>query len=87
VENAWNIPINYADSAKRINAKFKNLRRGLKLWAKNIPCIKNLIAKVNEIIDLLDIMEEWRDLTTEEWNLRYILKSHVLKLLHDGPCA
>jgi hypothetical protein len=83
VENAWNIPINYPDSAKRINAKLKNLRRGLKLWAKNIPCIKNLIAKVNETIDLLDIMEEWRDLTTEEWNLRDILKSHVLKLLHN----
>jgi hypothetical protein len=26
VQNAWNIPVNYSDSAKKINAKFKNLR-------------------------------------------------------------
>jgi hypothetical protein len=83
VENAWNIPINYPDSAKKINAKLKNLRRGLKLWAQKIPCIKDLIAKVNETIDLLDTLEEWRSLSTEEWNLRNILKSHVLKLLHN----
>jgi hypothetical protein len=83
VENAWNIHVNYPDSAKKINGKFKNLRRGLKLWAQKIPCIKSLIAKVNETIDLLDIMEEWRNLTTEEWNLRDILNPHVLKLLHN----
>jgi hypothetical protein len=83
VQNAWNIPVNYPDSAKKINAKLKNLRRGLKLWAQKIPCIKDLIAKVNETIDLLDTLEEWRSLTTEERNLRDILKSHVLKLLHN----
>jgi hypothetical protein len=83
VENALNIPVNYSDSAKRINAKFKNLRRGLKLWAQKIPCIKEPIAKVNETIDMLDTFEEWRSLTIEEWNLRDILKSHVLMLLHN----
>jgi hypothetical protein len=45
--------------------------------------MKDLIAKVNETIELLDIIEEWRNLTTEEWNLRDILKSHVLQLLHN----
>jgi hypothetical protein len=83
LENAWNIPVNYSDSAKRINAKFKNQRRGLKLRAQKIPCIKDLIAKVNETIDMLDTFEEWRSLTVEEWNLRDILKSHVLMLLHN----
>jgi hypothetical protein len=83
VQNAWNIPVNYSDNAKRLNGKFKNLRRGLKLWAKNFPCLKQIIGKVNDIIELLDITEEFRPLFLEESNLRDILKSHLLKLLHN----
>jgi hypothetical protein len=40
VQSIWNIPVGFTDSAKRINAKFKNLRRGLKFWAKNLRCLK-----------------------------------------------
>jgi hypothetical protein len=40
VQNIWNIPIGFTDSAKKINAKLKNLRRGLKHWSKNVPCLK-----------------------------------------------
>jgi hypothetical protein len=32
VQAAWQIPTEYSDAAKRINAKLKNVRRGLKLW-------------------------------------------------------
>jgi exonuclease III len=63
VQKAWNIPVNFNDSAKRINAKFKNLRRELKIWAKNLPCLKHNISKVNDTIELLDILEEYRHLT------------------------
>jgi hypothetical protein len=83
VQNAWNIPIGYIDSAKMINAKFKNLRRALKLWAENLPCLKDLIDKVNSVICLLDNLEEFRTLSLEEWNLRDILKSHVITLLQN----
>ena len=83
VENAWSIPIGHLDSAKNINAKFKNLRRGLKLWSKNLPCLKKLIAQVNGVILLLDIFEEFRPLSDSEWTLRDILKSHVLTLLQN----
>jgi hypothetical protein len=83
VQNAWNIPVNYSDSAKKINAKFKNLRRGLKLWAKNLPCLKRTIVQVNEVIDLLDNFEEFKTLSTAEWNLRDILRSHVLELIQN----
>jgi retron-type reverse transcriptase len=83
VQNAWNIPVGFTDSAKRINAKFKNLRRALKLWAKNLPCLKNLIAKVNSVIGLLDTIEELMTLSLEEWNLRDILKAHVITLLQN----
>jgi hypothetical protein len=71
------------NSAKKINAKFKILRRNLKNWAKNLPCLKNLIKKVNETIELLDIFEELRPLTLEEWNLRDLLKSHIISLLQN----
>jgi hypothetical protein len=83
VQAVWNIPVDFSDSAKRVNGKFKNLRRSLKLWAKNLPCLKKLISKVNEVIGMLDIFEEMRPLSTEEWNMRDILKSHVLTLLHN----
>jgi hypothetical protein len=31
-----------------------------KLWAKNLPCLKDLINKVNYMISLLDTFEEFR---------------------------
>jgi hypothetical protein len=50
--------VGYLDSAKRINAKLKNLRRAIKLWAKKIPCLKNQITQVNSIIGMLANFEE-----------------------------
>ena len=41
VQSAWNIPVGFTDQAKKINAKLKNLRRALKLWAKSMSCMKN----------------------------------------------
>jgi hypothetical protein len=32
VQAAWQIPTKYSDATKRMNAKLKNVRRGLKLW-------------------------------------------------------
>src|SRR4051812_3611409 len=29
-QHAWNIPVGYTDAGKRLNAKFKNLRRAIK---------------------------------------------------------
>jgi hypothetical protein len=77
------MPVPHMNSVRKINAKFKNLRRTLKIWAKRLPCFKNLIKKVNETIELLDIFEEIRPLSTEEWNLRELFKSHVLTLLQN----
>jgi hypothetical protein len=44
VQAAWQIPTEYSDAAKRINAMLKNVRRGLKLWSRNLHCLKKLIA-------------------------------------------
>jgi hypothetical protein len=59
------------------------LRRGLKLWAKNLPCLKTTISSVNEVIDMFDNFEEFRSLSEDEWNLREFLRSHVLELIHN----
>jgi hypothetical protein len=83
VQNAWNIPVNQSNSAKRVNAKLKILRRALRLWSKNLPCLKNLIIGVNEVIDMLDVFEELKALSVEENFLRELLKSHVLTLLQN----
>jgi hypothetical protein len=53
------------------------------LWAKNLPCLKLLIEKVNSIITLLDNLEEVRTLSLKEWNLRDILKNHIIVLLQN----
>jgi hypothetical protein len=83
VKKAWDSPVAPMNSAKKINAKFKILRRNLKNWAKNLPCLKKLIKKVNETIELLDIFEELRPLTLEEWNLRDLLKTQIISLLQN----
>jgi hypothetical protein len=83
ITRSWNIRVGFTDSAKLINARFKNLRRALKLWSKNLPCMKDLITKMNPVISLLDTMEEFRTLSLEERNLRDILKSHVITLLQN----
>jgi hypothetical protein len=64
-----------------VNAKLKNLRRGLKLWAKSLSSLKQQIEEINEVIKFLDILEEFRPLNIEEWCLRNLLKAHMLMLL------
>ena len=71
------------DSVKSLNAKFKNLRRASKLWAKTLSYLKTQIAKLNELIFLWDFFEEFRELDIHEWNCRAILKEHLLILLRN----
>ena len=81
VQNAWNIPVGHMDKAKLVNAKLKNTRRALKLWASKLSPLKELVSMVNEVILLLDCCEEWRPLEQQEWNLRDLLRKHYLDLL------
>ena len=68
VKNAWDIPAGFTEPAKIINAKLKHLRRSIKLWIKDLPCMRKQIAEINECIYLLDFFEEFRVLSTFEWN-------------------
>ena len=66
VASAWSIPVGNLDSVKSLNAKFKILRRALKLWAKSLSCLKTAIAKLNELIFMWDFFEEFRELDIHE---------------------
>jgi hypothetical protein len=59
VQMIWNINCP-GNSATRISAKFKLLRKALKLWASNQSTLKKLIENCNEVILSLDEIEELR---------------------------
>lgn len=61
VKNIWEQHIQEKDSAKIIAAKFKRLRKGLKLWASKLSHFKQLITDINYLIQFYDSMEEYRD--------------------------
>jgi hypothetical protein len=48
-----------------------------------LPSLASTIANFREIIQFLDIVEEFRDLTLEEWNFRNIISSHLANLLEQ----
>jgi hypothetical protein len=66
LQHDWNLPLSPMDGSKTISAKFKNLRRVLKVWKALLPNLDSTIANCREIIQFLDIVEEFRDLTLEE---------------------
>lgn len=81
VSSIWNQGVQEQDSAKIITAKFKRLRKGLNIWAKNLSNLAGIIRTANEVIFMWDMFEESRDLTKMEQNCREIIKEHLLKIL------
>ena len=80
-KDIWDQPIQEEDSAKIITAKFKRLRKGLKIWSKNTSNLASTIKASNEVIHMWDFFEEYRPLTDIEHNGRQILKEHLAKTL------
>ena len=80
---AWNIPVGFTDPAKKVNAKFKNLRRAIKLWAKSLSCLKKQIEELNACIFIWDLIEEFINLTLFETNCRSLLKEYLLVVLNN----
>jgi len=61
-------PISHVHATKILTEIFKNLGRVLQAWTiANISSLSSTIAKIKPDIDFLDIMEESRDLSLEEW--------------------
>ena len=71
--------MHHTDKAKKIVAKFKNLRRVLRAWAKTLSNLASVIANNKSVLLFLDTMEESRDLSVQEWN--FIVREHLDKLL------
>jgi hypothetical protein len=79
--HGWSAPFLPQDPAKAINAKCKNLRKHLKIWKAKSPPLIKLIDNCKLILQLLDTIECFRDLTLSEWNFRDILSSKLVSLL------
>lgn len=72
-----------SDKAKILTNKCKNLRSALKAWSSNFSILKVVINNISLTIQLLDLMEEFRDLSLDEWNFRLILRDKLLSLLEQ----
>lgn len=71
----------YANMAKTISGNFKELRKGLKCWSKELSKLNKLINNCSWVLALLDGLEEQRCLSLIEGNFRKIVKKHMHKLL------
>ena len=78
---AWSIQTNLQDPTKIITAKFKNLRRILKIWKENLSSFGQVIQNVKATIYLLESIELIRDLSLSERNFRDLLCEKLVFLL------
>jgi hypothetical protein len=83
VQSVWQSKVRTNNSATRIVAKFKLLRRVLKKWAMGLSKLKQLIKQCNSMLSILDKLEENRPHYPPKFNFRKILKKHILKLLQN----
>lgn len=81
ISHAWLSPTRSTNSAQVISAKFKLLRRVLKIWAKKFSNLSKLISNCNITIAFLDKLEELRNLFPQEFSFRVALKTHIRNLL------
>jgi hypothetical protein len=67
--------------AKPLTAKFKNLRKTLRSWQKNLSGLKKNNGNVKNVLSFLEIIEEFRDLSEIEWNFTEKLSLKLKQLL------
>lgn len=78
VSSIWCGNGNCQDSAKNISLKFKSLWKGLKKWSKGLPRLNLVIKNCSLVTSFIDRIDELRDLTLAEWNLRNIIKGKAI---------
>lgn len=83
VQHGWSLPTFHTDVAKNLTAKFKNLRRVLKAWQRNLSSLSANISNVKLVLSFMELLEEHRDLSLEEWNFKEILSEKLVALLHQ----
>lgn len=83
VTESWATPNHHNDKVKSLTAKFKLLREKLKEWQAAKTGLKALITNTRVILQFLEVLGEYKDLSIEEWNFREFLKNHLLELLEQ----
>jgi hypothetical protein len=81
VDLHWNTAPFLANVAQTLNAKFRQVRVGLKFWSKQLSKLGMLINNCHFVLALLDGLEEQRLLSTLENAFRRLVKKHLGKLL------
>jgi hypothetical protein len=66
---------------KNLTAKFKYTKKVLKEWQWSLPNIDKTVRQIKLLIEFIDIIEEHRDLSIEEWNFRELLQTKIVGLL------
>jgi hypothetical protein len=83
MQHGWNVAAQHMDSGKRLMDKFKNLRRILRCWYTQISNLASSIQNNKLVLNFLDTIEEYRDLTLEEWNFRAMVHDNLNNLLEQ----
>jgi hypothetical protein len=83
VQHSWIAPAHISDATLILTAKFKNLRRSLKIWKHSLSNLRSTIANVKLILSLMTLIEEFRDLSVCEWNFKVILQEKLQSLLRQ----
>ena len=81
VDLIWTNHGNDPNAARNISAKLKALRKGLRIWSKNLSKLQKLIQNCNAMIQFLDSIEKYRDLTLLEWRFRVLIRTKLLAYL------
>lgn len=79
----WNSSPHYANSAQTVNAKFKQVRAGLKKWSRELSKLIRLINNSNYVLALLDGLEDQRALSMLESAFRRVVQKHLADLLES----
>jgi hypothetical protein len=58
-------------------AKFKHLRASIRRWQKEISSLKQVIDNVKLVLYIFEFLEDYRDLSLEEWNIKNIPSQHL----------
>lgn len=77
----WNNSPFYANAAKHLSTKMKQIRTGLRKWSKNLSNLNKLIYNCNWVLSLMDGLEDQRALSRLENAFRKLVKSHLANLL------
>lgn len=78
VQLGWQTEYNHSDAAK-----FKNLRKVLKQWKMTLSNLKQNIENVKLVLDFVNLLKYFRDLSLVEWNFRPILENKLISLLQQ----